>query len=32
MKTETIIETSEINIGTKLILKTGKEAIDFVEQ
>lgn len=27
MKTETIIETSEINIGTKLILKIGKEAI-----
>lgn len=27
MRTETIIETSEIDIGTKLILKNGKEAI-----
>lgn len=27
MRKETIIETSEINIGTKLILKNGKKAI-----
>lgn len=27
MRTETIIETSEVNIGTRLILKNGKEAI-----
>ena len=27
MRTETIIETNEIDIGTKLILKNGKEAI-----
>lgn len=27
MRTETIIETSEINIGTKLILKNGNKAI-----
>ena len=27
IRKETIIETSEVNIGTKLILKNGKEAI-----
>jgi len=27
MRTETIIEINEVNIGTKLILKNGKEAI-----
>ena len=27
MRNETVIETSEIEIGSKLILKNGKEAI-----
>lgn len=27
MKTQTKIETNEVNIGSKLILKTGKEVV-----